>query len=72
MNANTISLSQKIFINRQFIRKFSISFNLNAKENYKLVVVGGGCGGLSTAAKFVRKLGAGNVAIIEPSNDHCN
>lgn len=34
--------------------------------SYKLVVVGGGSGGCSTAAKFSSVLPAGNVAVIEP------
>jgi 2-polyprenyl-6-methoxyphenol hydroxylase-like FAD-dependent oxidoreductase len=34
--------------------------------SFKLVVVGGGAGGCSTAAKFASKLGKGNVAVIEP------
>lgn len=36
------------------------------KMSYKVVVVGGGSGGCSMAAKFARKLGSGKVAIIEP------
>ena len=40
------------------------------KDHYKLVVVGGGTGGLATSSKCVRKFGAGNVAIIEPSKFH--
>ena len=35
--------------------------------SYKLVVVGGGAGGCSTAAKFASKLGKGAVAVIEPA-----
>lgn len=34
---------------------------------YKLVVVGGGSGGCSVAAKFAKKLGKGQVAVIEPA-----
>ena len=34
---------------------------------YKLVVVGGGAGGCSVAAKFTKKLGKGQVAVIEPA-----
>ena len=36
------------------------------KDGYKLVIVGGGCGGMAVAHTFNRKLGAGNVVIIEP------
>lgn len=49
-------------------RHFSTS--LSAQKNYKLVVVGGGAGGCAVASKFVKKLGAGNVAVIEPSQEH--
>lgn len=40
------------------------------KMSYKLLVVGGGSGGCSMAAKFSRKLGPGKVAIIEPRDTH--
>ena len=40
----------------------------NRTKSYKLVVVGGGAGGCSTAAKFASKLGKGEVAVIEPSD----
>lgn len=36
--------------------------------SYKLVVIGGGAGGCSTAAKFAGKLGKGKVSVIEPRN----
>ena len=49
------------------VRHFSCSHRSNA-NSYKLVVVGGGSGGCSAAAKFCRDLGGkGNVAVIEPS-----
>ena len=35
---------------------------------YKLVVVGGGSGGCSVAAKFARKLRPKEIAIIEPAD----
>lgn len=34
--------------------------------SFKLVVIGGGSGGCASAAKFASKLGAGQVAVIEP------
>lgn len=52
-------------------RAFSIQSIKQADEKYKLVIVGGGSGGISVGAKFARKLGANNVAIIEPSEHHC-
>ncbi|KAK3095999.1 hypothetical protein FSP39_021834 [Pinctada imbricata] len=50
-------------------RTFATTTALEQKK-YKLVVVGGGAGGCATAAKFSRKLGKGNVAVIEPSEEH--
>ncbi|XP_038078811.1 sulfide:quinone oxidoreductase, mitochondrial-like [Patiria miniata] len=37
---------------------------------YKFVVVGGGSGGLAMASSLSRKHGKGQVAVIEPSEDH--
>ncbi|CAF0835650.1 unnamed protein product [Brachionus calyciflorus] len=42
----------------------------NSKNNYKLVVVGGGSGGLAISSRFSRKLGKNNVALIDPSEWH--
>lgn len=47
-------------------RTFSTSRRADQKS-YKLVVVGGGAGGCSTASRFCRRLGKGQVAVIEPS-----
>ena len=47
------------------VRHFSRSAGSN--DSYKLVVVGGGAGGCSTASNFCRLLGKGRVAVIEPS-----
>lgn len=41
------------------------------QKSYKLVVVGGGTGGCSTAARFSHHLGKGKVAVIEPSEVKC-
>eukprot|EP00094_Tigriopus_californicus_P012328 TCALIF_11917-PA protein Name:"Similar to SQRDL Sulfide:quinone oxidoreductase, mitochondrial (Homo sapiens)" AED:0.08 eAED:0.08 QI:154/1/1/1/0.85/0.75/8/258/430 len=49
---------------------FSTSQNRNANKSFKLVVVGGGSGGCASAAKFASKLGAGQVAVIEPRDMH--
>lgn len=37
---------------------------------HKIVVIGGGAGGLDTAARLVNELGAGQVAVIEPALKH--
>ncbi|XP_061190132.1 sulfide:quinone oxidoreductase, mitochondrial-like [Saccostrea echinata] len=50
-------------------RMFSSSSRADQKS-YKLVVVGGGTGGCSTAARFCHRLGKGKVAVIEPSEKH--
>lgn len=40
-----------------------------AKDGYKVLIVGGGSAGITTAAHFARKM-PGQVAVIEPSNYH--
>lgn len=52
------------------IRKFSVSAAKNANFSCKLLVVGGGSGGCTMAAKFARKLKKDSVIILEPSSDH--
>jgi len=56
--------------NAQLLRMFSVSSSRSAEQNFKLVVVGGGAGGCGTANKFVKKFGAGQVAVIEPNQNH--
>jgi len=53
-------------------RNFSSSVVANGpNKSFKLLVVGGGAGGCSTAAKFTKKLGgSGQVGVIEPSDMH--
>lgn len=38
-----------------------------AKQHYKMLVLGGGSGGITMSARMKRMLGAENVAVIEPS-----
>lgn len=38
-----------------------------SKDHYKVLVVGGGSGGITMSARMKRKVGARNVAVIEPS-----
>ncbi|CAH2231997.1 jg4057 [Pararge aegeria aegeria] len=52
------------------IRNFSVSAVNNANYSCKLLVVGGGSGGCSMAAKFARKLKKDSVIVLEPSSDH--
>uniref|UniRef100_A0A8B9XZ09 Sulfide quinone oxidoreductase n=1 Tax=Bos mutus grunniens TaxID=30521 RepID=A0A8B9XZ09_BOSMU len=44
--------------------------SLAAKSYYEVLVLGGGSGGISMAARMKRKVGAENVAIVEPSETH--
>lgn len=46
---------------------FSTNSRCHAKS-YKLVIAGGGCGGTAAANMFAKKLGAGQVAIVEPKD----
>ena len=48
-------------------RNFGSTSSCYAKDSYKLVVAGGGCGGLAAAAMFSRKLGPSEVAVIDPN-----
>ena len=41
-----------------------------SKKSYKLLILGGGSGGISVAAKLSRDLDDGDIAIIEPSENH--
>lgn len=59
-------LSRKCF----HARSFSLGQSLDAEHSFKVVVVGGGSGGCSAAAKYSRKLGKGSVAVVEPSDVH--
>ncbi|KAB7500527.1 Sulfide:quinone oxidoreductase, mitochondrial [Armadillidium nasatum] len=64
--SHLLSIRQRIFLANK------VYFSVCAKNNksYKLVVVGGGTGGCSTAAKYASKLGKGRVAIIDPADKH--
>uniref|UniRef100_A0A8C7A5H5 Sulfide:quinone oxidoreductase, mitochondrial n=1 Tax=Nothoprocta perdicaria TaxID=30464 RepID=A0A8C7A5H5_NOTPE len=41
-----------------------------AKEHYEVLVLGGGTGGISMSARMKRRVGAANVAVVEPSETH--
>ncbi|NWZ43316.1 SQOR protein, partial [Brachypodius atriceps] len=41
-----------------------------AKDYYEVLVLGGGTGGIAMSARMKRKVGAGNVAVVEPSKTH--
>ena len=40
------------------------------KSNYKILILGAGAGGISVAAKLQRKFEDGEIAIIDPSENH--
>nr|XP_056721770.1 sulfide:quinone oxidoreductase, mitochondrial [Euleptes europaea] len=41
-----------------------------SKDYYEVLVLGGGTGGITMSARMKRKVGAGNVAIVEPQEKH--
>ncbi|KAM4039749.1 sulfide:quinone oxidoreductase, mitochondrial [Anomaloglossus baeobatrachus] len=53
-----------------FCRGLHMTTRYAAKEYYDVVVVGGGAGGITMSARMKRKVGAGKVAVIEPSEVH--
>ncbi|XP_038623008.1 sulfide:quinone oxidoreductase, mitochondrial [Tachyglossus aculeatus] len=42
----------------------------HAKDHYQVLVLGGGSGGITMGARMKRKVGADNVAVVEPSERH--
>eukprot|EP00063_Salmo_salar_P006634 XP_013981469.1 PREDICTED: sulfide:quinone oxidoreductase, mitochondrial-like isoform X2 [Salmo salar] len=51
-------------------RLHTSSGNASSKEHYKVLVLGGGSGGIAMSARMKRKLGAENVAVVETSEMH--
>ncbi|KAF3854966.1 hypothetical protein F7725_023021 [Dissostichus mawsoni] len=49
------------------LSQFHTSSHASAKQHYKMLVLGGGSGGISMSARMKRMFGAGNVAVVEPS-----
>ncbi|XP_045535608.1 sulfide:quinone oxidoreductase, mitochondrial [Papilio machaon] len=52
------------------IRSLSLSASLNKNYSCKLLVVGGGSGGCTIAAKFAKRLKKDSVIVLEPSTKH--
>lgn len=46
---------------------FHTSSCVSAAQHYKMLVLGGGSGGITMGARMKRMMGAENVAIVEPS-----
>lgn len=63
-------LSRNLTHTKTLIQSFSTSSGYNSKQSFKLVVLGGGAGGCSAAAKFASKLGKDQVAVIDPEYTH--
>ncbi|XP_053573422.1 sulfide:quinone oxidoreductase, mitochondrial isoform X2 [Bombina bombina] len=57
-------------MNNMGCRSLHVATRCAAKEYYDVVVVGGGAGGITMSARMKRKLGAGKVAVIDPSEKH--
>ncbi|KAH3853128.1 sulfide:quinone oxidoreductase, mitochondrial-like [Dreissena polymorpha] len=51
----------------QFSRSYATQGGM---KHYKVLVAGGGTGGLAVGARARRSLGAGQVAVVEPSKEH--
>lgn len=49
------------------ISQLHTSSRASAKQHYKMLVLGGGSGGISMSARMKRMMGAENVAVVEPS-----
>lgn len=49
------------------ISHFHTSSCVSAKQHYKMLVLGGGSGGIAMSARMKRMMGAENVAVVEPS-----
>lgn len=49
------------------VSHFHTSSHASAKQHYKMLVLGGGTGGITMGARMKRLVGAENVAVVEPS-----
>lgn len=41
-----------------------------SKTAYKVLILGGGAGGIAVAAKLSRELDSGEIAVIDPADKH--
>jgi threonine dehydrogenase-like Zn-dependent dehydrogenase len=51
------------------VRARAQAVNTQTKDGYKVLIVGGGSAGITTASHYARKI-PGQVAVVEPSGDH--
>ena len=72
MAAKLLQLSRLSFTRNLYCFNNTANFTTAAvmQKRYPVVIVGGGSGGCTMAARISRKLGAGAVAVIEPSEVH--
>lgn len=49
------------------VRSLHTSSSVSTKQHYKMLVLGGGSGGIAMSARMKRMMGAENVAVVEPS-----
>lgn len=52
------------------ISQLHTSSRVFAKQHYKMLVLGGGSGGIAMAARMKRMMGVESVAVVEPSEMH--
>ncbi|CAH1779446.1 unnamed protein product [Owenia fusiformis] len=69
---NLVKLQSRLCLRdtSKVICSFSTSARDDAKKDYKLVVIGGGTGGFAVTSKFAKKLGKGQIAVVEPNEEH--
>lgn len=53
-----------------FLQPCRALHSAGSSPHFKLLIAGGGSGGTAIASKFAARLGAGNVGIVEPNEDH--
>ena len=68
---NLLVINKNLLNNLLLKRNFSIETTKNTKDHYKLLVIGGGTGGLAISSKLVKKLGKGNVGLVDSCDWHC-
>jgi NADH dehydrogenase FAD-containing subunit len=61
--------NQKIVSNLRFFSNGTKPLSA-LKDNYKLLIIGGGTAGITMSAKFNKLLGSNNVAVVEPNEWH--
>ena len=64
MHLMTSKMSTRLLINQMRC----LSSSSKSKNHYKLLICGGGSGGLSVGAKFADTMTKGKVAIVEPAD----